>query len=329
MVRKLFVTLIVSVLLLGVFVPAVLAGPEVEAEFIPYEVLPGDMEWAAAFGMTAFDDLYVDVASLPWDSVYELPQTSPQDDDLYHAFRPLNLCFDFHFMQGPAQGLPVYRLIDASPYRELLGYTYELADAGYDSIWVSPRGMTLFPFSKDVTGNWIVPPTGSWAAPWIPQDFGPGYPNNLIAPFWNNTVINDNNYQESTADGARTWWVERPRGRMLTTCLGEEPNRVQVIEWVNARDEYTGFLSTFEMQLFEGSNAILFLYKDFEAKSADVWHSGTPIVIGMEGFFGHAIVGQMYLNDSPLYVSTSGGTGWDPYTALPVAAQSMRGFVYP
>ena len=323
MVRKLFVTLIVSALLLGVFVPAVLAGPEVEAEFIPYEVLPGDMEWAAAFGMTAFDDLYVDVASLPWDSVHELPQTSPQDGDLYHAFRQLNLCFDFHFMQGPAQGVPVYRL-DCNGDLLLLGYTYELADAGYDGIWVSPRGMTLFPFSKDATGAWIVPPTGSWAAPWTPQGFGPGYPNNLIAPFWNNTVVNDNDYQVTDSWGCVDW-VRRPRGRMLTACLGEEPNRVQVIEWVNARDEYTGFLSTFELQLFEGSNAILFLYKDFEAKSADVWHSGTPIVIGMEGFFGKATVGQMYLNDSPIYTSA----GWVPYTALPVAAQSMRGFVYP
>jgi hypothetical protein len=86
--------------------------------------------------------------------------------------------------------------------------------------------------------------------------------------------------------------------------VGEEPNRKFVVQWANAKQYWSGNLATFQLQLWEGSNGILFLYKDFMVKG--LWEDPPheyPFVIqfhalvGMEDFYGTTGVGWLYLGE--------------------------------
>ena len=328
--RKLLMTVIVSVLVVTLPARGVRAEPKADPRYIPHEITPEDPAWSANFGTSSFDDLWVDVDLEPWDKVTELEQTALFNWTPNVPYRgPLSIGFDFHFMQGPAKGFPVWKWLGGPEVQQRFPvfsgeFKYELTNAGYDQLWVSRKGMVLFGSESDPLhpGSWI-PPTSSWSAPWGAMDLNVTPPNNYIAPFWNTLTIGSNDYWQFTR--TKLTKVERPRGRMLCTTKGKAPNRVFVLEWLNARNEHTGFLCTFELQLFETSNSILFLYKDFAAKGPEsTWFSVTPVTIGMEGFYGQATVGDHYgLPGTEKWW----GVEYD-YLPSPVAPRSMRGFVY-
>ena len=140
-------------------------------------------------------------------------------------------------------------------------------------------------------------------------------PDNFIAPYWTDLAIGDNSYEfvqsvslqcvipnffgegclreEMVPDA--TVLIPRPRGRLLYGTVGEEPNRRFIVEWLNARNRHTGNLCTFQVQLYEGSNATLFLYKDFQTKDASGTYFETPaVVIGMEDYYGATGVGTAF-----------------------------------
>jgi hypothetical protein len=112
--------------------------------------------------------------------------------------------------------------------------------------------------------------------------------------------------------------IERPRGRLLYKTVGEEPNRKFVVEWANARVWGTGGLATFQAQLWEGNNAILFLYKDFKpmAYFEDPPHEAAftlidTLVVGLEDFYGEIGVGQAYFGHR-----TASPGGWALFNPL-------------
>jgi hypothetical protein len=323
--RKLLLTITVSLLLLAIVAPTALAGPGPSpvAGQIPTEILPGDAAWDPTFGFAAYDDLWIEVNELPFDQVWELPTltdfNSWYGDD--HFRGPVPIGFNFKYMGGPPKGLPIYRMWQGNLV--LMGYDYQLRDEGYDEVWVCDNGYLVF---KDPVHRGPPPsrPTGSWNWGW--QGFSPEPPNNYLAPFWDDFEIGDNNYLEFDALG-RSTWMERPRGKLLAATVGEAPNRIFVVEWLNARNYDTGHLGTFQVQLFEGSNAILFLYKEFQGKGTEpVYLTSNPVIVGMEDYFGSVSVGTQFA--IPEELLANGAIVVPQQLPAPVADESMRGFVY-
>lgn len=88
------------------------------------------------------------------------------------------------------------------------------------------------------------------------QDMG-----EMIAPYWDDLDL-------------------RVSGFLETAVFGEEPNRILVVEWDNvphfANDEDR---VTFAVQLFEGSNNIVFLYEDVTTSEGN---NGSSATIGLQ-----------------------------------------------
>jgi hypothetical protein len=127
--------------------------------------------------------------------------------------------------------------------------------------------------------------------------------------------------------------VVRPRGRLLYKTVGEEPNRKFVAEWANAKVYETGGLATFQVQLWEGNNAVLFLYKDFKPMAffEDPPHEAAFVLkdvlfVGIEDFYGTTGVGQAYTGHR-----TASPEGWalfnplDEMSALAYAPDAYTG----
>ena len=115
-----------------------------------------------------------------------------------------------------------------------LPFDFEYYGTSYDDIRVGSNG-TLH-FGADFAADFIV----------FCVDDGPvSYLGEMIAPYWDDL---DSRFE----------------GRIETEVLGEEPNRVFVIEWDNVLRYLgdNGDSLSFEVQLFETTNQIVFLYKD-------------------------------------------------------------------
>lgn len=82
----------------------------------------------------------------------------------------------------------------------------------------------------------------------------------MIAPYWDDLDL-------------------RFAGFLETELVGEEPNRILVIEWDNVPRYETDEPVTFEIQLFEGSNDIVFLYQN--VTQSDGGH-GRKATIGIQ-----------------------------------------------
>lgn len=122
-------------------------------------------------------------------------------------------------------------------------------------------------------------------------------------------------------------WVSRPRGRILVATVGEEPFRRFVVQWSNARHYDTGFLADFELQLYETSNAVLFLYNAFDSKEGP-YFEGSPVLVGLEDFYGTTGVGMTFINPwSGATLPAALGGIW-PRLPAAFAAGDMVGFVY-
>jgi hypothetical protein len=226
----------------------------------------------------------------------------------------------------------------------------ELTDKGYEMVYVADNGYLVVAdpqyLAQVKAGDFVIQdPNIGTDGHYGDAALGPQRPNNYIAPFWSDWVIGDNTTRKVTKlcwysyncfdeigrrDVCRAWVpcetedVPRPRGRLLVKTFGEAPNRVFVVEWQNARAYDSGNLVSFQAQLFEGSNAILFQYKDAMPEE-----DGHPFfqpggVIGIEDSFGTTYVGQSFQSGVQ---SKSDPLHWTPGPA-PVSDGDQIGFVY-
>jgi len=106
--------------------------------------------------------------------------------------------------------------------------------------------------------------------------FGPEMPHNFIAPFFTDMTA------FTAADGSANTGVDP---HILYATLGAAPNRICVIQWQDMRQYLAPSVRvTFQVQLFEGSNQIKFVYKSIPTLTA----IGNELSIGIEGPLGAA-----------------------------------------
>jgi len=327
------------------FVSAVLAEPK--PTNVPHQVTPGEADWPAVWG--AIGTQWMDMSGAA-----ELPAGVMNSDGDDYIRGPVPIGFTFHFMNGPVEPLPGWPPADwkewwtgetAPPLPE--NWPSELSDKGYVQVYVADNGYLVMADPQYMDGLQD-PNIGHGGTPGIPhwrtEALGPARPNNYIAPFYSDWVIGDNTTRKVTDiekqkktcydDAGKGYpcfeWVpiewtnvERPRGRLLYKTFGTSPNRVFVVEWQNARNFWSGNLVSFQVQLFEGSNAILFQYKDAMPEE-----DGRPFfqpggVIGLEDSFGKTFVGEWF--DAGML--NKPGMNWTPAPA-PVGDGDQIGFVH-
>jgi len=338
--RKVLTIVIVSVLLLASFAHVALADVKPAATYIPkpatipagftfqnlwVELNPDEGGSGIELPQGGRNDFFV-----------------PNDDyirggvvDTLGYQHGLPIGFNFKFMQGPPHGIPVYGWAGppGGQVWQVVDWNLTLDDAGFDEVYVALNGYVVFdvgPFDPGMrpAGEMAGLGTHAWWPHLLPSA---EVPNCIIAPYWTDLNISDNAFTEVTSvhfvcnqllPGVHpeprtpndcvnrlgyyapytTREVERPRGRLLYQTVGTAPNRKFVVEWANAKNIWTSNLATFELQLFEGSNGILYLYKEFTTKAAfeDPPHASpflvTPsLIVGMEDAYGAVGVGQAYL----------------------------------
>ena len=289
----------------------------------------------------------------------------------------LPIGFNFKYMQGPAVGDPVFdefgRIVDwvvslsENGYDEAwigtkgyIAFHEPVADLGEISAikWGEMPTEVPLPWPPN---NMIAPYMTDLAIGdntfWDVVDvafFCAWGPNGSCAP----EVCNDTRYPAPKYEGPRCcaespidgnpgegFWmpcnIEQvfvPRGRLLYQTVGEEPDRKFVVEWANAKVYWGSGYATFQLQLWEGNNAVLFLYKDFKplAFYEDPSHDAAfplwdALVVGMEDYYGKTGVGQAYIGEPDFSPD-----GWqfvnplDELTALafvPDAYAGVRPFV--
>jgi hypothetical protein len=313
--RKLLSILVLSATLMLLLVPSAAADGYME-------VMPGDAEFAATFGSDSFGDLWIELEGVG--------NEVPGGDDFIRggpvggwtlAPTPVGLgLVNGVYQHGIPLGFDV----------EFWGETYDevwLSTNGY-ALFRSPvpnifdGGLewyedwewwnNLDPIQQLLWSPWRIRPYGdSWN--WWPWQLGIAEPpNNFVAPYWTDLWIGDNGFNHVVDVELKCWedlpiigwWceylpiyevVERPRGYILFDTVGEEPNRIFVAEWLHAKNAHTGNLATFQAQMFEGSNGILFLYRDFVPKTETAAYFEIPSVIaGLEDAPGFNSAGSLY-----------------------------------
>ena len=132
-----------------------------------------------------------------------------------------------------------------------LPFAFDYYGTTYNSIRIGSNG-TLH-FGADFAADFVV----------FCVDEGPvSYLGEMAAPYWDDL---DNRFE----------------GRIETESIGEEPNRVFVIEW----DDVLRYLGddgdslSFEVQLFEANNQIVFLYQDVTTLESP---NGAAAFIGLQ-----------------------------------------------
>ncbi len=101
-------------------------------------------------------------------------------------------------------------------------------------------------------------------------------------PYYFNNCL-DHDLAQEMGEMIAPYWDDldlRVSGYLETAVFGEEPNRILVVEW----DDVPHFANdedrvTFEVQLFEGSNDIVFLYEDVTTSEGN---NGSSATIGLQ-----------------------------------------------
>ncbi len=313
--RKLLSILVLSATLMLLLVPSAAADGYME-------VMPGDAEFAATFGSDAFGDLWIELEGVGHevpggdDYIRGGPVSGPIDIDpgpgkelingLYQ--HGISLGFEFEFWGETFDEVWLATngyLLFRSPIPNVFDGGVEMY---HDWDWWN----NLEPWQQAIWSPMRFRPYGdSWNWwPWQLPIAEP--PNNFIAPYWTDLWIGDNGFRYvfdvyldcMDWDGPECLWWEylpewgiasRPRGYLMFDIVGEAPNRIFVAEWLRAKNAHTGNLTTFQAQIYEGSNAILFLYKDFMPKTATAAYFEIPSVLaGLEDAGGQNAAGAVY-----------------------------------
>jgi gliding motility-associated-like protein len=148
-----------------------------------------------------------------------------------------------------------------------IGFTFRFYGNDYTQFHVTSNGLVMFGSgSGDYTED-PIPSTGS--------------PNNFIAAFWDDIVID-------------------PSGKILYTTIGAAPNRKCIIQWTNMGFySSTVLMGTFAVILHEGSNNIQVQYRSIIDNTSARAH-GQSATIGLENSGGTAGVQYAYHNSSAI-----------------------------
>jgi hypothetical protein len=346
--RKWLVVLTVSVLLVALLAPSALAEPKPDPANIPKPWDPGGgfpdwwVELDPREGGTGNELPQGANDPMGGFGVDDFIRGGPVDGGIQHG---IPIGFNFKYMQGPAEGIPIvgpggvlqaWRLeLTDEGYDEL--YVSLNGYVAFDTYW---------PPGTRPAGDFNGLGTRAWNPRTLPSA---GVPNCFIAPYWTDLAIADNSFAEVTsvgfvcvpgpADPACTplacnvpgparysrssccaggtgYWmpcttrgVQRPRGKLLYKTVGTEPDRRFIVQWSYAKNIWTGNLATFQAQLWENGNRILFLYKDFTTKAHyedpphdDPYFVRPGLVVGLEDWYGTTGLGWLYLPERTVSV---------------------------
>lgn len=140
-----------------------------------------------------------------------------------------------------------------------LGFTFPFYGVNYTSLVVDSNGMANFSGTTSYPNNASIPNTAQ--------------PNNFIAPFWDDLVLEN-------ALGSRITY-------MLT---GAAPNRVGVLTWHNLKhygESVATAPATFQALLYEGNGVIKFQYANVTF-AIDDYIGGASATVGVENAEGSA-----------------------------------------
>ncbi|MFZ2339596.1 MAG: gliding motility-associated C-terminal domain-containing protein [Bacteroidales bacterium] len=148
-----------------------------------------------------------------------------------------------------------------------IGFNFTFYGNTYNRFYVTSNGLVMFGSgSNDYTEDPIPSPSS---------------PNNFIAPFWDDIVIN-------------------PSGKILYTSIGASPNRKCIIQWTNMGFySSTVLMGTFSVILYEGSNNIQIQYRSIIDNTSARSH-GSSAAIGIENSNGTAGVQYAYHNSKAI-----------------------------
>ncbi len=142
-----------------------------------------------------------------------------------------------------------------------VGFEFSFYGNKYTQVRVSSNGYLSFTDNASAYSNSNIPNSSS--------------PNNLVSPFWDDLYV----------DGS---------GHVYYQTIGTAPNRIFIVQWSNVRFYSSGTLNTFQVQLYEGTNSIIFQYNSLGAST-----SGGSATVGIENSAG--TIGLQYsLNSAVL-----------------------------
>lgn len=147
-----------------------------------------------------------------------------------------------------------------------VGFFFNFYGADYSHVTISNNGLV---FSGASSGQYVNEPIGQSRI------------HGFIAPFWDDLV---------------TWYG----GSIYYQNLGVAPHRMLVVEWLDNQHYYSSPSGvTFQAILKEGSNEIVFQYKDVDfASGQGPWDKGGSATVGIESPSGD--VGLQYSFNQPV-----------------------------
>ncbi len=148
-----------------------------------------------------------------------------------------------------------------------IGFNFTFYGNTYNRFYVTSNGLVMFGSgSNDYTED-PIPSTSS--------------PNNFIAAFWDDIVINSS-------------------GKILYTTIGASPNRKCIIQWTNMGFyASTVLMGTFSVILYEGSNNIRIQYRSIIDNTSERSH-GSSASIGIENSNGTSGIRYAYHNSNAI-----------------------------
>jgi hypothetical protein len=160
-----------------------------------------------------------------------------------------------------------------------IGFNFTYFGISYSQFYVSSNGLVLF--SSD-------PANIAFTASAIPD---PAAPNNFIAAFWDDLVV----------DGT---------GKILYTTIGAAPNRKLIIQFTNMGfHSFPAYMGTFAVILHETSNIIQVQYRLIVDNTSTRGH-GASATIGLENSDGTA--GVQYAFHNPAAVISGKALSYTP-----------------
>ena len=187
--------------------------------------------------------------------------------------------FGYTFKDSNVQSGPTYEWLDITTTGTMI-----MPDS--DDIYVSglPVGFFFNFYGTDysqvsITNNGIVLASGG-TGQYINQPIGSSTPHNFISPLWDDLV---------------TWGSA---GAIYYNTIGTAPNRMFVVEWYDNQHYSTSTSGvTFEAILYEGTNNIIFQYKDVDfgtvsgSTGSDLppYNNGGSATVGIEGLDGRGL----------------------------------------
>jgi gliding motility-associated-like protein len=158
-----------------------------------------------------------------------------------------------------------------------IDFTFNFYGTNYSQFYINTNGMILFGTGSSESAAVTIPSGSS--------------PNNFIAPFWDDLVVD-------------------PSGKILYTTIGVSPNRKLIIQFTNMGFyTYPVILGTFQVILYESSNKIQTQYRLLSDNNSTRTHGGTA-TIGIENSAGDA--GTLYSFQNPTAISSGKAISFTP-----------------